>query len=109
MPAKLLYRDASGTDAAVDIPETQPVFIGRGADCLVRTDDAMVSRKNCKISIVAGRFVVEDLGSANGTYINEKRITKQQLNHADIIRCGSLQVRYVEVAAQPQQPVRPTT
>jgi pSer/pThr/pTyr-binding forkhead associated (FHA) protein len=115
MPAKLLYRDAQGQDAAVDIPEGNPIFLGRAADCAVRTDDAMVSRKNCKISYLGGKFFVEDLGSSNGTFLNEKRIQKQQLTHGDVIRCGSLQVRYVEVPGQAttgpgqQQPVRPRT
>ncbi|MSP60324.1 MAG: FHA domain-containing protein [Myxococcales bacterium] len=98
MPAKLLYRDANGADASVDIPEATPIFLGRAADCAVRTDDAMVSRKNCKLSFLGGKFFVEDLGSSNGTFINERRIQKQQLAHGDIVRCGTLQVRFVEVA-----------
>src|SRR5579871_970999 len=102
MPAKLLYRDAQGRDANVDIPEATPIFLGRGADCAVRTDDAMVSRKNCKLSFGGGKFFVEDLGSSNGTFVNERRVQKQQLNHGDIIRCGTLQVRFVEVAARPR-------
>ncbi|MGZ3407558.1 MAG: FHA domain-containing protein, partial [Polyangia bacterium] len=64
----------------------------------VRTDDAMVSRKNCKISLSGGRWVVEDLGSSNGTFVNEVRVQKQALNHADVVRCGTLQVRFVETA-----------
>lgn len=76
----------------------------------------MVSRRNCKISAQGGRWYVEDLGSANGTYVTtgsgpERRITREPLVHGDIIRCGSLQVRFVEVAdaqAQPQRPSRPT-
>src|SRR5260370_2061948 len=99
MPAKLLYRDAQGRDAAVDVGDGAPVFLGRAADCIIRTDDAMVSRKNCKLSAVGGKFVVEDLGSSNGTFVNEQRVTKQMVKHGDVIRCGSLQVRYVEVAA----------
>jgi pSer/pThr/pTyr-binding forkhead associated (FHA) protein len=98
MAAKLLYRDAQGRDASVDvIPDG--VFLGRGADCAVRTDDAMVSRKNCKISYAGGRWTVEDLGSSNGTFVNETRVQKQVLNHSDIIRCGTLQVRFVDTAA----------
>jgi pSer/pThr/pTyr-binding forkhead associated (FHA) protein len=99
--AKLLYRDGNGRDAAIDIiPDG--VFLGRGADCAVRTDDAMVSRKNCKIALTSGRWMVEDLGSSNGTFVNEVRIQKQALNHADVVRCGTLQVRFVETAdAQP--------
>lgn len=110
MGAKLLYRDAQGRDAAADIPEVGG-FLGRAVECLVRTDDAMVSRRNCKISPSSGRWMVEDLGSANGTYITtganpERRIQRDYLTHGDIIRCGSLQVRFVEVADAPAQPVR---
>lgn len=108
MGAKLLYRDAQGRDSAADIPDVGG-FLGRAVECLVRTDDAMVSRRNCKISPSGGRWVVEDLGSANGTYITtgsspERRVVQRDfLTHGDIIRCGSLQVRYVEVADAPQQ------
>lgn len=103
MGAKLLYRDAQGRDAAVDLPEVG-AFLGRAVECIVRTDDALVSRRNCKISALGGRWYVEDLGSANGTYINERRIQRDALNHGDVIRCGSLQVRFVEVAdAAPQR------
>lgn len=104
MPAKLLYRDAQGRDAAVNLPETAS-FLGRAVDCIIRTDDAMVSRKNCKISLANSRWFVEDLGSANGTFINERRITRDELNHGDVIRCGSLQVRFVDA---PEQQVRQT-
>jgi chromosome segregation ATPase len=97
MGAKLLYRDGSGRDASVDVPG-DGVFLGRGADCAVRTDDAMVSRKNCKISFAGGRWYAEDLGSSNGTFVNEVRVQKQALNHADVVRCGTLQVRFVETA-----------
>jgi chromosome segregation ATPase len=97
MGAKLLYRDGTGRDASVDVVP-DGVFLGRGADCAVRTDDAMVSRKNCKISLSGGRWLVEDLGSSNGTFVNEVRIQKQALVHADVVRCGTLQVRFVETA-----------
>ncbi|MFI5288306.1 MAG: FHA domain-containing protein, partial [Polyangia bacterium] len=109
MPAKLLYRDASGKDASVDIAP-EGCFLGRAADCAVRTDDAMVSRKNCKISFAGGRWSVEDLGSSNGTFVNEQRIQKQVLSHADVVRCGTLQVRFVEVAgSQPAVSQKPKT
>src|SRR5688572_469538 len=103
MAGRLLYRDGQGRDAHVDIAP-EGVYLGRGADCAVRTDDAMVSRKNCKISLSGGRWTVEDLGSSNGTFVNEQRVQKQFLNHADVIRCGTLQVRFVEVQGGPTKP-----
>jgi pSer/pThr/pTyr-binding forkhead associated (FHA) protein len=106
--AKLLYRDGNGRDASIDVvPEG--VFLGRGADCAVRTDDAMVSRKNCKIALAGGRWMVEDLGSSNGTFVNEVRIQKQALNHADVVRCGTLQVRFVETADAAPMSNKPKT
>ena len=42
-------------------------FVGRAADCIVRTDDAMVSRKNCKVTYAGGRFMDLDR-NATGIY-----------------------------------------
>jgi hypothetical protein len=102
----LLYRDANGGEAAVEVP-AEGVFLGRGNDCAVRTDDAMVSRKNCRISLQGGRWVAEDLGSSNGTFVNGVRIQKQVLTHADVVRCGTLQVRFVESAAPAARAAQP--
>src|SRR4051812_27546348 len=109
MAAKLLYRDAQGRDAAVDLPEVG-AFLGRAVECIVRTDDAMVSRRNCKISVQGGRWSVEDLNSATGPFINERRTQRDPLSHGDVIRCGSLQVRFVETPepnAAPKHPSMP--
>lgn len=102
MSAQLLYRDARGHESGAEIPEAG-AFIGRALECVVRTDDAMVSRRNCKISLVNGHWYVEDLGSANGTYLTtgsalERRIQSEELAQGDVIRCGSLLVRFVETA-----------
>lgn len=45
-----------------------------------------------------GRWLVEDLGSAAGTFVNGVRVEKQALDHADVVRCGTLQVRFVLTA-----------
>jgi pSer/pThr/pTyr-binding forkhead associated (FHA) protein len=96
MGGRLLYRDANGRDAAVDL-SPDGSFLGRAADCAIRTDDAMVSRKNCRIWLQSGHWQVEDLGSSNGTFVNEARVQRQVLRHADVVRCGTLQVRFIEV------------
>src|SRR5688572_22250845 len=95
MPAKLLFRDAQGRDGAVEL-RGEIVYIGRAVECAVRTDDAMVSRKHSLIRFDQGRYWVEDLGSSNGTHVNDVRVQRQALNHNDVVRCGSLWLRYVE-------------
>jgi len=95
MSAKILFRDASGRDGAVEL-RGEPVYVGRAVDCAIRTDDAMVSRKHSMIRFDQGRYWVEDLGSSNGTHVNDVKVQRQALNHNDVVRCGSLWLRYIE-------------
>ena len=92
--ASLLYRNTEGSAVEVALPPTGGL-LGRAPECLVRTDDPCVSRRNCQILQREGQWVVEDLGSANGTYVNERRVLIALVRHGDVIRCGSLQVRFV--------------
>jgi serine/threonine protein kinase len=110
MAAKLLYRAADGRDAAAELSEKS--YLGRAVECVVRTDDAMVSRLNCQISHEGGHYYVMDLGSANGTFVTsgvepERQIARELLRYGDVIRCGSLQVRFIctdELATSSAQP-----
>ncbi|RMH38652.1 MAG: FHA domain-containing protein, partial [Deltaproteobacteria bacterium] len=107
MAPKVLYRDAQGRTGEVVLDPAQPCYIGRALDCSVRTDDAMVSRKHSLIRAEDGRYVVEDLGSSNGTHVNDVRVAKQALAHNDVIRCGNLWLRFIdEPDAAAPQPVR---
>ena len=96
MSARLLFRDSQGRDGEVILTQTAPTYVGRALDCAIRTDDAMVSRKHSMIRMESGAYVVEDLGSSNGTHVNDVRVTKQPLAHNDVVRCGSLWLRYIE-------------
>src|SRR3954453_10734325 len=104
--ARLLFRDSQGREGTVDLSPTETVYVGRGLECAIRTDDGMVSRRHSQFRMEGGRFVVEDLGSANGTHLNNTRIQKQALGHADIVQCGSLTLRFIDegmpnIVAQP--------
>ncbi len=107
MSARVLYRDSQGRDGQVELSPGVPVYVGRAIDCAIRTDDGMVSRKHSMIRMEGGRFLIEDLGSSNGTHVNDVAVTRQPLQHNDVIQCGSMWLRYVEDAplgAAPQQP-----
>ena len=96
MGARVLFRDSNGRDSEIQLDPSTPVYVGRSLDCAIRTDDAMVSRKHSMIRLESGRYWVEDLGSSNGTHVNDQRVSKQSLNHNDVVRCGSLWLRYIE-------------
>src|SRR5439155_19179331 len=97
--ARLLYRDSQGREGTVELSPAETVYVGRGLECAIRTDDGMVSRRHSQIRMEGGRFVVEDLGSANGTHLNNVRVQKQALGHTDIIQCGSLMIRFLDEGA----------
>jgi len=94
--ARLLFRDSQGREGTVELTPAETVYVGRGLECAIRTDDGLVSRRHSQIRMENGRFVIEDLGSANGTHLNNTRIQKQALGHADVIQCGSLMIRFVD-------------
>jgi FHA domain-containing protein len=97
--ARLLFRDSQGREGTVELSPTETVYVGRGLECAVRTDDGMVSRRHSQIRMEGGRYIVEDLGSANGTHLNNNRIQKQALGHTDVIQCGSLMIRFLDEGA----------
>lgn len=75
------------------------VTIGRsGADLLV--DDPLASRLHAELERVRDRVVVKDLGSTNGTFVNEKQVAVHVLAEKDVIRVGNTALR-VAVRAKP--------
>lgn len=65
------------------------VVLGRSASCDIVIHDADVSRQHAIIMVVAGRYILKDLRSTNGTYINGRRvITEAQLQDKDVIVLG---------------------
>ena len=56
--------------------EQAPLLIGRGNDAAIRLDDDYVSTRHARIAASGDQWFVEDLGSTNGTYIGNARITQ---------------------------------
>src|ERR1700733_6552387 len=67
----------------------EPTLIGRGKDAQIRVDDAGASRAHARVLQVAGgAYVVEDLGSTNGTFVDGKRVERVELATGDRIHIG---------------------
>jgi pSer/pThr/pTyr-binding forkhead associated (FHA) protein len=69
-----------------------PAYIGRAAGNAIRIDDENISRLHCSLSLRAGgAVVIADVGSANGTYVNEQLLGRDEarpLKLGDIIAVG---------------------
>jgi pSer/pThr/pTyr-binding forkhead associated (FHA) protein len=77
------------------------VKIGRLPDLWITLVDAKVSREHCRIFRQSTGWVVEDLGSRNGTYVNTGRIKKRLLQPGDKLRVGQTEFDYGTEAAPP--------
>jgi hypothetical protein len=70
--------------------------IGRHADSDIALDDITVSRRHCEVLIDGGRFVVRDVGSLNGTYVNQKRVDEIELSQGDELQIGKFHLVFLE-------------
>ncbi len=94
--------DRSGRQQVVDLdPARAETIVGRHPDCDLCTPDASVSRRHCVITYDGGQYHVSDLGSANGTLVNDVRISRRHLSTRDIVRCGSLILQFFDDEVAP--------
>jgi len=73
-----------------ELPAWEPQLIGRSSEALLISDQTC-SRRHAELTPNAGEWFIRDLGSANGTYINGRRLGSQpvRLRLGDQIRAGS--------------------
>jgi pSer/pThr/pTyr-binding forkhead associated (FHA) protein len=69
--------------------ERQQVVIGRSSELDMVLVEDMVSRKHAKITVLAGKITIEDLGSTNGTFVNGEKIKQARLKEGDRILIGT--------------------
>jgi pSer/pThr/pTyr-binding forkhead associated (FHA) protein len=118
--AKIFFVGLDGAEKSYRLQTHRPFTIGRdpGNDIILR--DPKVSRHHAEIVFERGFFVLHDLASANGTYVNGKRIRVAPLTHGARLRMGNTYGRFSEelpteaegtpmgVAEPYDQPVPPT-
>ena len=83
----LVVRAGGGRAGESFEPAGLRTLIGRSPDCDVFLDDVTVSRRHAEIVHEGGRYVIRDLGSLNGTFVNRHRIETAVL--ATTTRCRS--------------------
>ncbi|BCJ38261.1 oxoglutarate dehydrogenase inhibitor [Actinocatenispora thailandica] len=78
-----------GTRYPVDGPM---VTIGRHPESDIRLEDVTVSRRHAQVRVAEGTYTVADLGSLNGTYVNQERIESVVLEDGDEIQIGKFRL-----------------
>lgn len=115
-----MIRRSRAMQASLNSKDGEKVFplqdfslVGRGSHTTVRVRDASVSREHASLHRDGGIYWLSDLKSANGTFINEVRVTgKRALIPGDTVRFGTVSLTYecvVQEEVEPEAKENPTT
>ena len=99
MSVKLVMFREDGSRRDFPIPPGVAT-IGRKDDCAIRIPLSMVSRRHAEIEVSSDGAVLKDLGAANGTYLNNRRVTEEELEAGDQIMIGPV-VFTVQIDGEP--------
>ena len=100
----------AGAKQGLEIPLKKDKFlIGRAKECALRAGSEAISRRHCAIVRANGALTVRDLGSRNGTYVNDQRISEEvPLKVGDELRVGPLKFRVAPIVSSKPAATAPT-
>jgi pSer/pThr/pTyr-binding forkhead associated (FHA) protein len=92
------------------IPLTQPIVnIGRRVENNLVIDDPRVSRTHAQLRAINGRYIIFDLNSTGGTFINGERVTQSILYPGDVISLAGADLIYGQKNPPPRQDLKETS
>ena len=117
LPSPRTVRCGLGWRASCSTPEGQQVVelrdhnsLGRHPTNTIQLLDKIVSKEHCIIERRRAGFLLRDLGSLNGTYINGERVDGERtLKHGDDIALGSTRARFDDGSGPPDRAAAPGT
>lgn len=95
--AILVVRGGDGEGEHFSI-RSQVTTLGRHPESDIVLDDITVSRRHSELRLVDGRYVVSDVGSLNGTYVNQQRIDSAVLSQGDELQVGKFRLVFLQSA-----------
>lgn len=100
MACKLIlkFKDTVISEIPLDKEETT---IGRKPENTIHIDNLAVSGRHARVLRIGNKVILEDLGSTNGTFVNDKQITKHILQHGDSIVVGKHLLTFVSLEENP--------
>ena len=95
---RLIVVDKNSSVRQIDL--SGPVtMIGRAENNKVKIGNARVSRHHAAIEWTGAAYVLTDLGSCNGTYVNGEKVRTRELRSGDAITVGDCHLRFLEDVA----------
>ncbi|MCA9116794.1 MAG: FHA domain-containing protein [Planctomycetaceae bacterium] len=86
----LIIQSGKNRGRKLVLPEAE-IFIGRDEDCQIRLASNDISRRHCRLTCRADTILVRDLGSRNGTFVNNMLLeTEVALKPGDTLRVGPI-------------------
>ena len=92
---RLTYKKKDGGNVSIRLKPVdvgKPTTIGRGNETVIRIDDEKCSRIHAAIRYWDGIFVLRDMHSNNGTFLNGKKIDVAKLAAGDVIKIGDTEI-----------------
>jgi HD-GYP domain-containing protein (c-di-GMP phosphodiesterase class II) len=106
---EFVIRSGRETGRAIRLTTGQSLTFGRLKTCDVQLDDESVSRRHCTLHARESSCGVADLQSANGTFVNDRRVATADLQPGDKLRVGSTVLDFVSAAAPTARTAGPLT
>ena len=109
MDVKIVMLKTNGRQKEIPLKGTTTV-LGRGKDCDIRIPIESCSRKQCELRIEGNQLQLKDLGSSNGTFLNNVQVEEATLKAGDKLTIGPV-VLTIQIDGQPEtaSPTQPTT
>jgi pSer/pThr/pTyr-binding forkhead associated (FHA) protein len=103
---RYVLRGVSGSTFGKTYALVGTMTVGRAAECDISVPTEEISRQHAKLQVMPDGIAVEDLGSANGTFINDKRIHTGMLKPGEELRLDTVRFMLVAPHLEMQQVAR---
>jgi len=94
--------DGDGKKGKSDLINKSIITIGRSSENDLVIDNIKVSRFHARVINQSGNWVIEDLNSSNGTFVNGKKIKRKPINNSDTILIGGIPLKLSHLFTSPK-------
>lgn len=90
----LIVREGNGTGLIFPVLPVKATLLGRNPSAEFPVEDPTVSFEHCQIVPESGSFVIRDLNSTNGTFVNGASVKEHRLQNGDLIQIGNTKLEF---------------